>query len=239
MKLKFPGTRGYIDESSELHNMHTCCEVSYRGKGFTIDCGLDWIDRLDELNPKALVLTHGHPDHVGGLERGVDCPVYATEETWEVIKDYPIGDPHVIKPREPVEIRGVTVEAFTVKHSFHAPAVGLRITAGKVTIFYAPDLVYINDRQGALSGVKAYIGDGATIRKSFVRKSHDQIIGHVPVQTQLTWLKKEGVPLGIVTHCGSEIVRDHDRALDQIRDMARQRGVKAEIAFDNMEKMIK
>jgi hypothetical protein len=45
--------------------------------------------------------------------------------------------------------------------------------------------------------------------------------------------------LGIVTHCGSEIVRDHDRALDQIRDMARQRGVKAEIAFDNMEKMIK
>ncbi len=150
MKLEFLGTRGYIEARTTLHCMHTSCRVTYRGKGAVIDCGEDWVDRLDDMNPRAIVITHAHPDHAGGLKNGAPCPVYATDETWKAIENYPVSRREAITPRKPIEIRGVTFEAFEVEHSTRAPAVGYRITAGRVSVFYVPDLVYIKERADAL-----------------------------------------------------------------------------------------
>ena len=131
-------------------------------------------------------------------------------------------------------------EAFPVLHSTRAPAVGCWISAGAVTIFYVPDVAWIIDREEALPGCKLYIGDGATIRRSMVRKPHETIIGHVPIRTQLTWCKKEGVPRAVFTHCGSGIVEGDERVLGaEIRDMAAERGLWAEIAHDDMELVLR
>ncbi len=186
MKLSFLGTKAHIDTWNRNHRLHSSCRVSYREKHVTIDCGEDWLDRLDEMNPRVLLLTHAHPDHAGGLAKGADCPV--------------------------------------------------KVTAGGVSIFYAPDVVYIKDRQNALSGIKLYVGDGATLQKSLIRKSGDALMGHSPVRTQLTWCKKEGVPRAVFTHCGAEIVNNKEGlARKRLREMAEERGVKAEIARDGME----
>jgi phosphoribosyl 1,2-cyclic phosphodiesterase len=240
MKLIFHGTRGYIDPRTELHNMHTVTEVVYEGKGVTIDCGEDWRGHLDELNPQALIVTHAHPDHVWGLKDGAPCPVYATKEAWEEMGGYGIEDRHVVRQREPVTVRGITFEAFPVVHSTRAPAVGYRVTAGVVSIFYVPDLVYIEDREAALGGVKVYVGDGATIDRSMVRKPGETLIGHTPVRTQLTWCKKLDVPRAIITHCGAQIVdADPDEVQTKIDEYAEERGVEARIATDGMELVIR
>ncbi|MFO8006268.1 MAG: MBL fold metallo-hydrolase [Candidatus Brocadiia bacterium] len=240
MKLTFHGTRGEIEARTELHDMHTCCEVAYRGKGVTIDCGTDWREELDRLNPQALVITHGHPDHVDGLRDGAPCPVWATDQTWEIIGGWDIPERHVVEHREPFEVRGIRFEAFPVVHSTRAPAVGYRVSAGVVTIFYVPDLVYIEDRQAALRGAKAYVGDGATIEKSFVRKPGDTLIGHTPVRTQLTWCQKEGVPLAVVNHCGSQIVEAKPEEVEaRIEALAEERGVEVKIAYDGMELVLR
>jgi len=63
--------------------MHTSLLVSYHRKQVMIDCGESWRGRLGEVQPDALVVTHADPDHVGGLESGVDCPVYATDDAWK------------------------------------------------------------------------------------------------------------------------------------------------------------
>lgn len=158
MKLTFLGTRGYIEPRSRRHYRHSATRVEYLGAAVLIDCGEDWRDELAGLAPDAIVLTHAHPDHTGGLTRGARCPVHATAATWDVVADHPIDRRETIEPREPREIAGITFEAFPVEHSIRAPAVGYRVTAGRVSIFYVPDVVYIHERRAALAGATRWSG---------------------------------------------------------------------------------
>jgi phosphoribosyl 1,2-cyclic phosphodiesterase len=236
MKLTFLGTRGEIEHSNHRHRRHTSLLVEYKRRRVMIDCGEDWRDQVFKLSPHAIVITHAHPDHAFGLENGSPCVVYATRETWERIDDYPIKDRKTMPLAHNRTIEGIRFRAFTVEHSLRAPAVGYRITAGRHSIFYVPDLVYIHERRKALHGTELYIGDGATMTRSLVRRRGDRLIGHTPVRTQLTWCQKEGVPRAIITHCGSGIVAGDERKVGaQLRKMATERGVEAEIAYDGVE----
>jgi len=236
MTLTFLGTRGEIDARTRRHRMHTSLLVSYRRASVMIDCGLDWLGKLKRVDPSAIVLTHAHPDHAWGLKRGASCPVYTPEKTWQELGHYPIKDRHVIKERAPTKICGITFEAFPVEHSVLSPAVGYRVNAGRACIFYAPDLIFIHERSPALKDVQVYIGDGATVTRSFIRKRGKTLIGHAPVRTQLTWCQKEGVPRAIITHCGSEIVNgDEGEIAAKIRAMAAERRVEVRIAYDGMK----
>jgi ribonuclease BN (tRNA processing enzyme) len=239
MKLTFLGTRGEIEKPTRRHRMHTSLMVSYRGADVMIDCGLDWVGKFERLHPSAIVLTHAHLDHAWGLRDGAPCPVHAPQKTWETLTRCRVEDRQVIKDRTPTKICGITFEAFAVEHSILAPAVGYRVSAGRARIFYVPDLVFIHERSAALKNVQIYIGDGATVTRSFIRRRGKILIGHSPVRTQLTWCEKEGVPLAIITHCGSEIVTGDERQLfANLRGIAAERGVEVRIAYDGMKIML-
>jgi phosphoribosyl 1,2-cyclic phosphodiesterase len=216
--------------------MQTSLMVSYRDADVMIDCGLDWPGKFERLRPRAIVLTHAHPDHAWGLRDGAPCPVHAPQQTWQALTRCRIEDMHLIEERTPTKICAITFEAFSVEHSILAPAVGYRVSAGRASIFYVPDLVFIHDRAAALKNVQIYIGDGATVTHSFIRRREKALIGHSPVRTQLTWCEKEGVPRCIITHCGSEIVTgDEGKIFAKLRVMAAERGVEVRIAYDGMK----
>jgi len=215
INIRFLGTRGYIDVKSRLHRRHSSALFSCGHGRMMMDCGEDWLGRVAGIGPDAILITHGHPDHAFGLRRGAPCPVHATRETWRNLAGFPIAEPRIITPGVPFRVVGLTVEAFELVHSTRATAVGYRITRGRASVFYVPDVVYIKERREALRGCRVYIGDGATIIRSMVRKPgaalsdmgrSGQLIGHMPIRTQLTWCAKEGVPEAIFTHCGTEIV---------------------------------
>src|SRR5207248_1119337 len=236
MKITFLGTRGEIEARTRRHRMHSSLLISYRGLRVMIDCGLDWLGKFERLHPKAIVLTHAHPDHAWGLRSGARCPVYAPQKTWRTLKGCLIEDRRLIKERAPVKICGITFQAFPVEHSMLAPAVAYGISAGRTRIFYAPDVLYIHDRAEALKNVQVYIGDGATVTRSFVRKRGETLIGHAAISTQLGWCAKERVARAIITHCGSEIVAGDERKLiDKLQEMVAERGVEARIAHDGMK----
>jgi phosphoribosyl 1,2-cyclic phosphodiesterase len=233
VKLTFLGTRGEIEARTALHRMHSCLMV---GDRILIDCGADWLGTLKTLRPKAIVLTHAHLDHAGGLKHGASCPVYATAQTWARLKRCPIREREMIVPRRPVTIGDIEFEAFAVEHSLVAPAIGYRINSGGVTVFYVPDLVSIHERHEALLGVQLYVGDGASIIRPILRRRDGVLIGHASVRDQLDWCRDEGISQAVITHCGSQIVKaDARTAAARIQALGRERHVRVRIAYDGLK----
>jgi len=235
LKLTFLGTRGGIDARTARHRMHSALLISWRHKNVMIDCGTDWQDKLNQVRPDAILITHAHADHAGGLKSVASCPVYATKDTWSKIRVGLVPAKKVIRPRLPVDLFGIQFEALPVEHSIRAPAVGYRITAGHHSVFYMPDVVRIYDQAQALQGVQLYIGDGASITRPILRKRDGKLIGHASIRTQLEWCREEGVRRAIFSHCGSEIVTGNQRIVaDKVRVLGKQAGVDARIAHDGL-----
>jgi phosphoribosyl 1,2-cyclic phosphodiesterase len=233
--LTFLGTRGEIKIRSRRHRRHSALLVRDGDTRIMIDCGSDWRGRLRAIAPTAIMLTHAHADHAAGLAEGAPCPVYASEETLDLLRHYPIRDRRRMLPREPVAIGGVRFEAFPVRHSIRAPAVGYRVSAGHFSFFYLPDVAELPDAAAALRGVDLYIGDGATMTRSMVRKKNGTLIGHAPITWQLAWCQRERVRRAIFTHCGSPIVRGESRQIEAaVRQLGVAHGVDAHIAHDGL-----
>jgi phosphoribosyl 1,2-cyclic phosphodiesterase len=237
MRLTFLGTRGYIDARTPRHRLHTALLVAHHGGRVMIDCGEDWADRIDRLRPQAILVTHAHPDHAGGLHDGSPCPIYATRDAWQGMARFAIAprDRRVIDCRRRYTIAGIGFEAFAVVHSIRAPAVGYRISAGSVCVFYVPDVLAIPERAEALGGVRLYVGDGASIVRPIVRRRGRRRFGHAPVRAQLAWCHSEGVRRAAFTHCGSQIVAgDEPGAEARIRLLGRAYHVETRVAHDGM-----
>lgn len=234
MQLIFHGTLSSIAQRNVRHARQSLLEIAFGGRRLLIDCGSDWLGQLPLADPVALLLTHAHPDHIGGLVAGAACPVYADAVTWEKIDTFPLPHRRLITPRQPFYVAGIRCEAFALQHSPRAPAVGYRIQAGRSTIFYCPDVAVIPEQHQALSGVQIYIGDGASYRQSLLRLEDDMLYGHAPLQDQLHWCAEEKVPCMLVSHCGEEIIDDEHRVLHHLQNSANKLGIQASIAYDGM-----
>lgn len=233
VNLTFLGTRGGIAIRSRRHRRHSSLLIQHNDARIMIDCGADWLGRLASVAPTAIVLTHAHPDHAWGLAKGAPCPVYASKKTLNLLHGFPIHDRREMPLQKSVVIDGVRFRAYPVQHSVRAPAVGYRVSAKGVRLFYVPDVAGLSDAPNALRGINVYIGDGATMMRSMVRKKDGTLIGHAPMTVQLSWCKKAGIRRAIFTHCGSPIVRGKARVLSvAIRRLGREQGIDARLACD-------
>lgn len=240
MKIRFLGTKANIDITSPTHRRNASACIMHDGYNILIDCGLDWQSVIMAMDPPpdALFITHGHDDHVKGLQNGSPCPVYATQETWHIIDTYPIASEqrHVIESGEIYSFGDLDIMPHALSHSTRAPAVGYRIEDSDAAIFYITDVARIDNAEKALEQIDLYIGDGSLITRTMLVRTHDDTVtGHAPIEQQLKWCHTYGVSRALFTHCGRVIVRqDRHTVAAQIESLGKEYGVDAGIAHDGM-----
>ncbi|MCB9591176.1 MAG: ribonuclease J [Sandaracinaceae bacterium] len=121
-----------------------CLALEHAGRRVVIDCGLTFDDRglgIDVIHPdlsflrdaperlEAIVVTHGHEDHVGAvpylLEACPGTPVYAPPYALGVLRErlsqHPAAstksDLHAIRPKDRIALGPFEIEPYRVTHS--------------------------------------------------------------------------------------------------------------------------
>ncbi len=138
--------------------------LEYGGDIIIIDCGISFPDAdtpgVDLIIPdftyikenrdkiKAILITHGHEDHIGGIPyllREINVPIYATKLTIGLIQsrlaEHPLENPAEfveVKPRDICSIGNFRVEFIRVNHSV-SDGVGLAVMTDLGTVIHTGD----------------------------------------------------------------------------------------------------
>ena len=234
MQAIFLGTRGYIEESSRLHRMHSALMLTSRGKRLLLDAGQTWNGKLRSLAPDWIAITHAHPDHSFGLEEGTEVPVYVSEESRQLLAHYPVRRFRIFDDGDEIRLGPFRIKPYDVIHSIRAPAVGFRVTADRTTLVYNPDIISIVDEDRVLSRVNVYIGDGASLTRPLVRRRDGKLFGHTTVRAQMNWCKRHGIERAYIVHCGKQLVEMKPAELQQRVDALAGPAIEAIVARDGL-----
>lgn len=207
--LTFLGTRGGIEEKTETHFYHSSLLVQISKPypfRLLIDYGRIHAYSLSLLQPDALLITHGHPDHYLWTFQTADSavPVYLTQEILSYGEFSPCN-PKIIVPYRQFNIGPFSIFPYRVLHSIRCPAIGFKIVLpDRKIVLYNPDLVDIIAKEHILPGADYYIGDGSSIKTYLVRRKGEMLCGHTGIFAQLKWCEKYGIQNIIFTHLGQD-----------------------------------
>ena len=233
MRITFYGSRGYVEESSPSHTGHSAFTLDAEGFRILVDFGENRRGMLRRIRPDAIVVSHGHPDHAGGLAEGTSVPVYASKITHDILAELPIGRRVVVPPGRRRKIGPFSLTLLPVVHSVRCPCTAVRLEAGGRTLLYSGDVVSFADPDRAFREVGIYVGDGSTLAGSLVRRhASGTLIGHTTVRAQLGWLGRYGVPRAIFAHFGKGPIEMGDAELRaRIAGLAREKAPACDVAI--------
>ena len=138
--------------------------IEYKGEIIVIDCGISFPDdetpgvdiiipdfsyiRKNKKKIRAMIITHGHEDHIGGIPyflREANVPIYATRLTKGLIQsrlnEHPLGKDVIfveVKPRDVHKIGKFIIEFIRVNHSV-SDGVALAISTPVGAIIHTGD----------------------------------------------------------------------------------------------------
>lgn len=232
MRLRFYGTKGYVDESSPSHTGHSAFTIEADGFRLLCDFGENRRGLLEEIRPDAIFVSHAHPDHAWGLKEGTRAPVYASAVTHELTAEFPLAERTVLEPGKRARVGPFRLTAFPVVHSIRCPGVAARLEVSGHVVVYSGDIVAFEAAAEALADARLYVGDGSTLTASLVRRHPSgSLVGHTTVRAQLGWLAKAGVPRAVFSHFGTGPIGLGDEALEAaLTELAAERAPDCEVS---------
>jgi len=230
--LRTLGTRGFTDAQSGTHAQHTCLLLETGEARVLIDRGESWRGAGMPEHDIALV-THGHPDHIGGfLDNKKPLAILIAERSR-------VGVPKWAKGSGILEnVSPSGVKWFPVEHSTRCPAVGYRVETDAGDVVVCPDVLAVPNWKSALGGAALYVGDGSALSRSLVRRAaNGDLVGHASIALQVRWCEEAGIPRAIFVHFGKECLDMGDEKLRDALGGLSER-VRVEAATDGQEFVI-
>jgi len=212
-----------------FHRYHSSLLIEENKKKIVIDVGKNLNKKIKEVNPDYVLLTHNHPDHIGGVNSlDVKVPIYLTQVIANKAKKYFKTGRYlkIIRPNVPFRIEGIKFIAHRVYHSSLAPTVCYKI-ADKY--LYAPDcLRFYNEK--ILEGIECWICDGSSLERDIRQVGN---VGHSSIKNEINLAKKYSIPNLIITHIGHHRMKEVEFR-KRIEDMGNQYKIFIEVA-DNKD----
>lgn len=227
MHLKILGTRGEIEASSPSHKLHSGILLDHE---ILLDLGeKEYLD----LNPKAIILTHLHPDHAYFVRKGSEEPL---PRGLKVYSPEPYLHESLTILDQKKRIRGYTVTPLPTHHSKRVKSQAYWIKKGKRSFLYTGDLVWIDHAFLEQVGrVDLVITEASFIRKGgMVKKDLETglLYGHNGIPN-LIHLFKPYTDSILFTHFGSWFYEKG--AAKKIEALGKENAIKTLIGFDGME----
>lgn len=226
MKMTILGTRGEIKESAPYHAKKSGVLINDE---LLLDCG---DERFLAYNPKAILITHLHPDHAffvcSGHYQKIKQPLYAPEEYKDepiavTAKPWMLGDYH-ITPIPTIHSLKVKSNAYLVEYR------GTRF-------LYTGDMIWIEKKYHHLFGKLDFvITEASWMRKGgLVRRDKETgaIFGHTGVP-DLIALFKEYTATMIFVHFGSWFFKDMKKARQTFKQLAKKNDLKIIVGYDGL-----
>jgi len=244
VEIEFLGTKGEISLSKRKHRHHSATLFRFDRKALLIDFGETFQGKDIPKEVGAIILTHTHLDHSGGLiGRTLDIPVfispffkkskYFKPQDWKNIKlkEFPLN--------KRFQILGVRILAVPILHSVDAQNVALFLKFPDGTkISYLTDVLGLRKEHRKYLRNSIYIGDGSSIEKRLVRrhKKTGQPIGHAKVEVQIRWASENLAKAVVFTHWSEEALEMGKRRLTSLfKELSRNYSIPVFIAEDGMK----
>ena len=184
----------------------------YQGKWLVVDCGMGFSDDhfpgVDLLLPDpsfiakhkkdivGLVITHGHEDHIGAIPylwQDLQCPIYATPFTAELVEDKLMefdllrrADVVVVPKNSCIDLSPFEVEFISINHSIPEPNM-LAIRTKEGTVVHSGDWKFEQDllsnpemnldelKKLGKKGVLALVSDSTNIFTPFTEETEQDV----------------------------------------------------------------
>lgn len=226
MKIKILGTRGEIEESAPYHSKKSGILINNE---LLLDCG---DERFLAYNPKAILITHLHPDHAYFVRHhevpATNVPIYAPQ-SYDLYA-------HMHITHKKFRIGEYTVTPIPTIHSIKVKSNAYLIEYKKQRLLYTGDMIWIEKKYyPLLHDLDCVITEASFMRKGgIVRRKDDKIFGHTGVPN-LIHLFKQFTSTMIFVHFGAWFYKDMRKARIEFKHLARENSIHVIVGYDGLE----